>query len=69
MRGKLVRNKSDERSRAFWNAVHAAAANAPKLRFPKGTTGDVVIHDRNGRIRDSEVVAGRNTQPSKDRKR
>lgn len=65
---KLIRNKSDERSRAFWNAVHDAAANAPKLRFPEGKSGDVVIHGRNGRIRDSDVRAGRKTQQRKDKK-
>jgi hypothetical protein len=69
MGGKLGRNKSDERSRAFWNAVHVAAANAPRLTFPEGKSGEVVTHGRNGRIRDSDVVAGRNTQPRKDKKR
>ena len=66
---KLVRNKSDARSRAFWNAVHAAAADAPKLKIPKGQTGDVVTHGRNGRIRDSDVAVGRNAQPRRGKKR
>lgn len=69
MGGKLVRNKSDERSRAFWNAVHTAAANAPKLRFPKGEAGDVAIHGRNGRISDTKLVEGRSTQPRRGKKR
>ena len=33
MREKLVRNTSDERWRAYWNAVDAAASNAPTLRY------------------------------------
>ncbi len=55
---KLVRNKSDEQSRAFWDAVRVAAASAPRLKFREAKGGgEVVVHGRDGRIRDTDVVA------------
>ena len=33
MREKLVRNTSNEKWRTYWEAVHAAATNAPTLRY------------------------------------
>jgi len=33
MTEKLVRNTTDERWRKFWEAVDAAAAQAPRLQF------------------------------------
>ena len=35
---KLVRNKSDSESRAFWKNVEAAAVSAPKLKFTEKKT-------------------------------
>ena len=36
MTEKLVRNTSDPKWRAWWEAVEAAAANAPTLRYDEG---------------------------------
>jgi hypothetical protein len=38
MKEKLVRNSSDERWRAYWKAVDAAASNAPTLRYQEKKT-------------------------------
>jgi hypothetical protein len=35
MNEKLVRNTSDARSREWWKAVQAAAANAPRLNLQR----------------------------------